>query len=397
MAAVFDRSWQERVLEGDADSALQLGTGVLGPLYELCYRQLADEKVSKQVVNSTLVRAIREVRSYHPETYGGDIWRWIVELASLELQRFEATPNDAAQDSGPEQAEVSPPDTQFIYRVETEMCLAARDHRDALDEGKGQREFHTRSEKTPIACPACGRAYQISPTRLGQRARCSRCGAMFTPTSATRRVPTLDHAEDRCWYLKRDNGADGPHTAAELREKVSTGEIAATELVRRGDFGEWQPAIQAEGLFAAPPPLDDKEASDLPVSVVAPPLPPQPPPLPDSQGRPDHPKKIARFEIREWVDRGGFADVYRAYDPVLDRELALKVATSAALDDEHVRPFVLREPKAAAKLRHPHIVAVHDAGFDESDSTWPSISFPDARSGSGSGAARSPTTKQCNL
>jgi hypothetical protein len=161
MAAVFDRSWQERVLEGDANAALELGTVVLGPLYELCYRQLADEKVSKQVVNSTLVRAIGEVRSYHPETYGGDIWRWIVELASLELQRFDATPNDAAQDSGPEQAEVSPPDTEFIYRVQTEMCLAAQDHRDALDEGKGQREFHSRSEKTPIACPAYLRILRI--------------------------------------------------------------------------------------------------------------------------------------------------------------------------------------------------------------------------------------------
>ncbi len=379
MAAVFDRSWQDRVLEGDADAVLQLGTSVLGSLHEFCHRQLADEKASELVVTSTLVRAIREVRSYHPETYGGDIRRWIVELASLELQRSEAMPNDAAQDPGYEQTEVSPPDTQFVYRVETEMCLAAQAHRDGLDEGRGQREFHSRSEKTPVACPACGRAFQISPSRLGQSARCSWCRATFTPTSATPRAPALDNAEDRCWYLKRDHEADGPHTAAELREKISTGEIAATELVRRGDRGQWQAAMHAEGLFAAPPPMDDKEASDPPVSVVArplpplpvsasviaPPLPPDAPPLRDTPGRPDHPKKIGRFEIRQWVGRGGFADVYRAYDPVLDRELALKVATSAALDDDHVRPFVLREPKAAAKLRHPHIVAVHDAGFDE--------------------------------
>jgi hypothetical protein len=56
--------------------------------------------------------------------------------------------------------------------------------------------------------------------------------------------------------------------------------------------------------------------------------------------------------------------VYRAHDPVLDREVALKVPRAAALEKPEARARFLREPNAAAQLRHPHIVPVYDAGTD---------------------------------
>ena len=54
--------------------------------------------------------------------------------------------------------------------------------------------------------------------------------------------------------------------------------------------------------------------------------------------------------------------VYRAYDPMLDRELALKVPHAGKLDSERAKQRFLREAKAAAKLRHPNIVPVNEAG-----------------------------------
>ena len=74
------------------------------------------------------------------------------------------------------------------------------------------------------------------------------------------------------------------------------------------------------------------------------------------------PLAIGRYRVRAKLGAGAFGTVYRAYDPKLDREVALKVPNPGTLDSpERVERF-LREAKAAAGLRHPHIVPVFDAG-----------------------------------
>lgn len=73
---------------------------------------------------------------------------------------------------------------------------------------------------------------------------------------------------------------------------------------------------------------------------------------------------IGRFEIRSKIGAGGFGAVYRAYDPMLERDVALKMPHPGGLDNETDRARYLREPKAAAQLRHPNIVPIHDANFD---------------------------------
>jgi WD40 repeat protein len=82
------------------------------------------------------------------------------------------------------------------------------------------------------------------------------------------------------------------------------------------------------------------------------------------KGRASIPRQIGRFQIRARLGAGGFGAVYRAYDPVLDREVALKVPHRERLLSEQDRARVLREAKAAAQLRHANIVPVHDAGVD---------------------------------
>lgn len=71
--------------------------------------------------------------------------------------------------------------------------------------------------------------------------------------------------------------------------------------------------------------------------------------------------KIGRFQIRSELGKGAFGRVYRAYDPTLDREVALKVPTIRASRGEHARRF-LREAQSAAKLKHPNIVQVYEVG-----------------------------------
>ena len=74
------------------------------------------------------------------------------------------------------------------------------------------------------------------------------------------------------------------------------------------------------------------------------------------------PEILGRFRILAKLGEGAFGQVYRAHDPQLDREVALKVAKPAALDSpERVWRFT-REARAAANLRHPNVVPVYDSG-----------------------------------
>jgi serine/threonine-protein kinase len=72
-----------------------------------------------------------------------------------------------------------------------------------------------------------------------------------------------------------------------------------------------------------------------------------------------------RYELRAVLGRGGMATVYRAYQPGLDRDVAVKViAANLAHDPEFIERF-RREARTVARLRHPHILTVHDFGEEE--------------------------------
>jgi tetratricopeptide (TPR) repeat protein len=70
----------------------------------------------------------------------------------------------------------------------------------------------------------------------------------------------------------------------------------------------------------------------------------------------------ARYRILGELGRGGMGIVYKAHDTVLDRTVALKVLPEALRENEQALQNFLREAKSAAKLNHPNIVTVYDAG-----------------------------------
>ncbi len=71
--------------------------------------------------------------------------------------------------------------------------------------------------------------------------------------------------------------------------------------------------------------------------------------------------QLGRYRIERLVGRGGMGEVYAAHDPQLDRRVAIKVLTSSYRSAEAAARLV-REAQALAKLDHPNVVAVHDAG-----------------------------------
>ena len=72
---------------------------------------------------------------------------------------------------------------------------------------------------------------------------------------------------------------------------------------------------------------------------------------------------FGRFQLRELLGDGASGQVYQAYDPRLDRDLALKVLRQTD-PGERVMERFFREARAAARLDHPNIVAVYDAGWE---------------------------------
>ncbi len=77
---------------------------------------------------------------------------------------------------------------------------------------------------------------------------------------------------------------------------------------------------------------------------------------------PEANRRFGRFQIRRVLGQGGFGVVFLAWDPVLRRELALKVPQPEALVTPEARKRFEREARAAARLDHPNIVPVYESG-----------------------------------
>ncbi len=72
--------------------------------------------------------------------------------------------------------------------------------------------------------------------------------------------------------------------------------------------------------------------------------------------------EIARYVVDQPIGSGGMGVVYAAYDPQLDRKVALKLLHHVHGADAASQTRLLHEAQAMARLSHPNVVAVHDAG-----------------------------------
>ena len=72
-----------------------------------------------------------------------------------------------------------------------------------------------------------------------------------------------------------------------------------------------------------------------------------------------------RYRLVSRIARGGMATVYEGVDLRLDRTVAVKVMHPGLGDDDDFAARFVREARAAARLSHPHVVAVHDQGDDD--------------------------------
>jgi serine/threonine protein kinase len=74
-------------------------------------------------------------------------------------------------------------------------------------------------------------------------------------------------------------------------------------------------------------------------------------------------RSIAHFQLLQALGTGSFGTVWKARDTQLDRLVAVKIPRQGQIESADAEQF-LREARAAAQLRHPQIVAVHEVGRD---------------------------------
>jgi serine/threonine protein kinase len=65
------------------------------------------------------------------------------------------------------------------------------------------------------------------------------------------------------------------------------------------------------------------------------------------------------FERLQRVGRGSFGEVYRAFDPTLQRQVALKLLLPSGLNRDDEASTLLREARAIARVRHPNVLPIY--------------------------------------
>ncbi len=82
---------------------------------------------------------------------------------------------------------------------------------------------------------------------------------------------------------------------------------------------------------------------------------------PSPSGTENVPARVGRYEVRERLGAGAFGNVYRAFDPELNRDVAIKVPKADALTPELLVRFKT-EALAAAAIHHANVCPIHDVG-----------------------------------
>ncbi|GAB1388314.1 MAG: hypothetical protein AMXMBFR78_10600 [Rubrivivax sp.] len=73
-------------------------------------------------------------------------------------------------------------------------------------------------------------------------------------------------------------------------------------------------------------------------------------------------RQVGRYQVQERIGRGGMATVFKAHDPSIGRDVAIKFLHASLCEGDDYRARFLQEARAAGGLSHPNIVTVHDVG-----------------------------------
>lgn len=157
-----------------------------------------------------------------------------------------------------------------------------------------------------VECPSCGKSHHVGDESLGARAQCKSCGATFTLSMS------MDHTG-------KSKSAEAPAAGMPAKDAaVRSAHGKLSDGRGQGQSGEQDPM----------------------------------------------PKKLGPYVVQRKLGAGAMGVVYLARDPILDRQVAIKVLPAELSPDEERLKRFLREAKSAARLHHTNVAAVHQAGAE---------------------------------
>ncbi|MBI3271815.1 MAG: protein kinase [Planctomycetes bacterium] len=225
-----------------------------------------------------------------------------------------------------------------------------------MDAGR-ERRLHAQI----LLCRGCDRGYFAEGVAPGQSPPCPVCGA---PLRALEVGGTL-----LVGAVPFGARSPGPHPAT---TEVTETRVAAQEpphpLLRPAARPPCatDPTLEATAGPAPPTPtahplagVGAETIETLPPSALPAPRTASPVHAHATQGEP-----LGRYRLLRVLGRGGMGIVYQAWDGELKRVVALKTLLPEAAPTEKDVDRFLREARAAAGLRHPNVVQVHDVGTD---------------------------------
>jgi RNA polymerase sigma-70 factor (ECF subfamily) len=98
--ALFDAGWRRRALDGEAAAVCLLAEEMIDPLYRFCLHRVGrNTHLCEEVVQETLVRALRELERYDPARSGNNLFPWLTGLARNEISRVLVRERHASLDA----------------------------------------------------------------------------------------------------------------------------------------------------------------------------------------------------------------------------------------------------------------------------------------------------------
>lgn len=180
------------------------------------------------------------------------------------------------------------------------------------------------TQRMVTVCTCCQAHLRLDAKHISKRIRCPKCNGVFE-------VQALKFDEDSQALASRE----ALETTADVTPHISEFETDAIPIAAE--------ISKAQGVSKS-------QLAGTAISALE----------RDSNSKLD---KIGRYELLRELGRGAFGVVYAANDPVLQRSVAIKIQTRQ-LDDSSFEKM-LQEARAAAKLRHPNIVAVFEVSADD--------------------------------
>ena len=178
------------------------------------------------------------------------------------------------------------------------------------DERSDARDVHVR-----LVCPQCKAKYRTNQSTAGRRVRCFHCGNVW-----------------------RDERRTLPNVAGALGKAASAWSQLGSTTIAAGDHASTMGDLVAKAAGAPKPPSGEWVG-----------------------------RKIGRYQIKAVLGQGAMGYVYEAFDPDLQRTVALKLLPRRVESKESpvsLRMF-LQEARIAARLQHPNIVTIHEVGSED--------------------------------